>query len=194
MKDYMSLHDAWDATLRSLGVYGPEWKDRDAPPRAAVKLYNKDGSCSLQKAEEFLMELLSTGSLEAVGNNASGVPENKTEVWEYGDVLWDKNAIRFGSKIILEDILVKKSDLERELSERKIPKDTNLKRRECDQWLREEMKTSPEFRPKPFKEFYKDAKVLFGISERAFRQVWDKANIETGAVWNKGGRPKKPRT
>ena len=62
----------------------------------------------------------------------------------------------------------------------------------CEEWLRSEMKKSPQARPKRKREFQKDANELFkGLTQGEFNQAWVNAKESTGALWGAPGRPRK---
>lgn len=63
--------------------------------------------------------------------------------------------------------------------------------RACELWLAEQVKASPDRRPKSRGEYESEATNRFdGLSGRSFRRAWTAAT--TGTAWSEGGRPRKP--
>jgi hypothetical protein len=65
--------------------------------------------------------------------------------------------------------------------------------RECQRWLEDEMRKSPDQRLQTFSAFMSDAMGRFnGLSQRAFRRAWDNAIVQASAsAWQKAGAPRK---
>jgi hypothetical protein len=72
------------------------------------------------------------------------------------------------------------------------PSATSYARSECQRWLSEEIKASPEIRPHPKSYYWELARKRFKrITERQFLMAWDAAIVANGAdAWSKAGRPK----
>ena len=65
----------------------------------------------------------------------------------------------------------------------------NLQRR-CQGWLAEQMRACKDKRPMPKEEYRIDAKAKFkGLGERTFDRAWKDAIQQTGANWDRPGRP-----
>jgi hypothetical protein len=71
-------------------------------------------------------------------------------------------------------------------------KQTIVGERGCQSWLEDEMRQSPECRPKSKREYKIEGQNRFKVAERAFERAWSKAIIATGTVtWSASGRPSK---
>jgi hypothetical protein len=63
--------------------------------------------------------------------------------------------------------------------------------KDCGAWLETEMRANLNRKPKPKREWYKEAKEKFGVSRRPFDRIWDDKIKITGANWNRAGAPSK---
>jgi hypothetical protein len=89
------------------------------------------------------------------------------------------------------DVLVEVSAFETWLGQRPKPQPPSSRDAECQAWLKAAMRASPHQRPMTRDEFSKEARDKFGVTNRHFTQViWPNALINTGANWDKPGRPK----
>lgn len=70
------------------------------------------------------------------------------------------------------------------------PKQTVRAERDCQAWLADQVRASPDVRPKPRADFEAEARRRFpGLSGRAFERAW--AAETKGMAWTDGGRPRK---
>ena len=66
---------------------------------------------------------------------------------------------------------------------------------ECLDWLVNEMRASPNAKPKPKASYNTEATRRFGVSRDVFNRNWTQAIKETGATaWAEAGRPEKKKT
>jgi hypothetical protein len=68
----------------------------------------------------------------------------------------------------------------------------NQPQRRCYKYLCDQMRASPDRRPKRKDEFFfDDCRKPFGVSFKDFDECWREAIKATGANWHRGGRPPK---
>jgi hypothetical protein len=60
----------------------------------------------------------------------------------------------------------------------------------CADWLEQKMLASPEHKPQSKPAYCREAIGNFGVSGRQFNAIWKSAIAETGARWDRPGRPK----
>ena len=90
-----------------------------------------------------------------------------------------------GRRVLIEDV-----EFGRWLAAERRPKPARNSD-DCLSWLEQEMRASPDQKPKPKREWLSDAKAKFDISRRQFERIWDSAMQNTGASWNRPGAPRK---
>jgi hypothetical protein len=61
----------------------------------------------------------------------------------------------------------------------------------CRKWLVEQMRASPDSKPQSKAKFFKEAKRVWGVTERSFDIAWSQAIEETGSAWGRPGAPRK---